>query len=125
MDSKTKVLLFLGFSIILGSGFISLSILSLIQKNFVDSAYIGNAIVSITQALETDRILSSQTNALSLDEAATYLRIRKEELLRITKFGYQAPKEQIPFYKVGGDIYFSKEKLDDWINKSSEEHISY
>lgn len=67
-----------------------------------------------------ERTVRTNKNVLSLEEAAEYTGISKSYLYKLTA------KNEIPFSKPRGKmIFFSKERLDDWLlatpSKSKEE----
>lgn len=125
MEIKYKITLLASLIILVGLVLVSGSIYLITQKNFVDSQYLGSALTSISDSIKQDRITSSQTDSLSFSEAAAYLRIRDEELLQIITNNSIGSEYQIPYFKIGSNYYFSKNKLNEWIDLISEKHLSF
>lgn len=50
-------------------------------------------------------------NVLGVIEVATYLKISKATVYKLTM------DQQLPHYKQGKRLYFRKEEIDNWINK--------
>lgn len=71
-------------------------------------------ILKILEQLDRiERIVKTGKNVLNMDEAVDYTGISRSYLYKLTAKG------DIPFSKPRGKmIYFSKEKLDDWLLSS-------
>lgn len=63
----------------------------------------------MTQAME--KIINSKPKQLTPDEAAIIVGVSKQTLAawRCTK------KENIPYYKIGGKVFYSEQDLLEWV----------
>ena len=67
-------------------------------------------LVILEQLDRIEKLLRTNKNVLNLDEACEYTGISRSYLYKLTAGG------EIPFSKPRGKmIYFSREKLDDWL----------
>lgn len=72
------------------------------------------AIKILEQLDRIERLVRSNKNVLTIEEAAEYTGISRSYLYKLTATG------EIPFSKPRGKmIYFSKEKLDTWLLTNS------
>jgi|TARA_R100000306_G_scaffold14412_2_gene17886 excisionase family DNA binding protein len=73
--------------------------------------FIQEQLNEIKKTLEI--ILQPSKDFMTLEEIADYLSISKSAVYKLTS------KKEIPFYIPGGKkIYFKKEEVDDWIERS-------
>ena len=69
---------------------------------------------------------------LRIDEAADYLRLSEEQIIRMINIERRTLEKDgvfsgimFPYFKVDDEYYFSKAQLDEWIKEAAIEQVEY
>lgn len=98
--------------------FLGLSIL-------VSGFQISRAITSSADVILQSQQIESNDDILSLEEAASFLKIYESELKWLVENSKYQDDKGIPYYKMSGTIYFSRASLAKWILYIAEFNHDY
>jgi len=75
----------------------------------------------------TNNAVQMETNPdiLTFKEAAVYLRIDEQDLLKLIESSQYSDGQGIPYYKIDGTIMFSKTALTEWTIKIAVNRMEY
>lgn len=95
----------------------------------------GSCIIAtnISTAISMTSIDSKESSqVLGLNEAADYLHLSEEQLIRVINIEKTDLEEDgtfsgmmLPYFTVDGQYYFSKAELDNWLKEVVNEHKEY
>ena len=96
---------------------------------------IGSSIIAtnISTAINTNSIEAKEkSQVLGINEAADYLHLSEELLIRMINIEKTDLEEDgvfsgmmLPYFTVDGQCYFSKAELDNWLKEVANEHTEY
>lgn len=96
---------------------------------------IGSSIIAtkVSTAINMTSIDSKENSqVLGINEAADYLHLSEEQVIRMINIEKTDLEEDgiflgmmLPYFTVDGQYYFSKAELDNWLKEVANEHIEY